>query len=261
MYRLLIVDDEPEIRHGLGNYIRWDELGFIPVGEAEDGKQALDFIRTHPVDVILCDIKMPVMSGIELAKQLKEERAPVKVVFLSVYRDFEFAREALILGVTDYILKRTKYAELARVFSQIRAELDARRGDGGEAGCNYNGQIIEVVKEHVKSHYQNTTLEEVSKLVHLNPNYLSKFFKEKTGENFSDYLLKIRMQKAAELLRTIHYKTYQISEMVGYSNPKNFTRTFRKYFGKSPREFRNGDRNGAGFQSGGAAARRFIEGG
>ncbi|UUZ94754.1 helix-turn-helix transcriptional regulator [Paenibacillus sp. P25] len=73
----------------------------------------------------------------------------------------------------------------------------------------------------------------------MNPYYLSKYFKSKTGENFSDYLTRIRMNTAAELLKDIKYKTYEVSEMVGYSSAKNFTRTFRKYFGQSPKEFRN----------------------
>ncbi|UUZ79132.1 helix-turn-helix domain-containing protein [Paenibacillus sp. P26] len=73
----------------------------------------------------------------------------------------------------------------------------------------------------------------------MNPYYLSKYFKSKTGENFSDYLTRIRMNTAAEPLKDIKYKTYEVSEMVGYSGAKNFTRTFRKYFGQSPKEFRN----------------------
>jgi YesN/AraC family two-component response regulator len=106
-------------------------------------------------------------------------------------------------------------------------------------GCNYSEQIISTIKSYVQEHYQDVTLEDVAELVHLNPYYLSKFFKEKTGENYSDLVMAVRMKKAAELLRDFSYRTYQISEMVGYSNPKNFTRTFKRYFGKTPREFRN----------------------
>nr|WP_275900810.1 helix-turn-helix transcriptional regulator [Paenibacillus periandrae] len=73
----------------------------------------------------------------------------------------------------------------------------------------------------------------------MNPDYVSKYFKQKTGQNFSDYIVEIRMGKAIELLQDINYKTYEISELVGYSYPKNFTRTFKKFYGISPREFRN----------------------
>jgi two-component system, response regulator YesN len=244
VYNLLIVDDESEIRNGLANYILWNEFGFQVAGQAENGQEALDFILSQSIDVVLCDIKMPVMSGIELAKELKEKKPKIKVIFLSVYRDFEYAREALVYGVTNYILKPTKYSELAEVFRKVKQELDHDRIDDDEIsagdGCNYNEQIIDLIKDYLKVHYRKTTLEEVGKVVHLNPSYISKFFKYKTGENFSDYLIKIRMKKAAELLKIVDYKIYQISEMVGYSNPKNFTRIFKSYFGKSPRQFRNG---------------------
>ena len=104
---------------------------------------------------------------------------------------------------------------------------------------NYTEKIIAVIKNYLQKSYQSATLEEAAQLVHMNPYYLSKFFKDKTGENFSDYFIAVRMNKAAELLNDIAYKTYEISEMVGYSNPKNFTRTFKKFFGKTPKEFRN----------------------
>nr|WP_276531950.1 helix-turn-helix domain-containing protein [Brevibacillus invocatus] len=91
----------------------------------------------------------------------------------------------------------------------------------------------------MEQNYREATLDDAARLVHMNPYYLSKYFKKKTGENFSDYLIRVKMEKAKEFLMDVNNRTYTISEMVGYSNVKNFTRTFRKYVGKSPREFRN----------------------
>ncbi|WP_304944114.1 helix-turn-helix domain-containing protein, partial [Vallitalea guaymasensis] len=96
------------------------------------------------------------------------------------------------------------------------------------------------IKNITKNNYQNVTLQYVADKVNISPSYLSKYFKSKTGENFSDYVLKIKMEKARELLMDIKYKTYEVSELVGYTNPKNFTRAFKKYFGQSPRNYRNG---------------------
>nr|WP_260504291.1 helix-turn-helix transcriptional regulator [Paenibacillus illinoisensis] len=100
---------------------------------------------------------------------------------------------------------------------------------------------IEKVKAYLQDNLSAATLENAAKHVYLNPFYLSKFFKTKTGENFSDYVMKLRMHRAAELLKTTHCKTYEISEIVGYSNAKNFTRMFRSFFGVTPREYRNED--------------------
>ncbi len=104
---------------------------------------------------------------------------------------------------------------------------------------NFNEKIISVIKNYVESNFREVTLEDLTNQVHMNPDYISKFFKQKTGQNFSDYLIEVRMKKAAELLDDIRYKTYEISDMVGYSNSFNFTRTFKNYYGMSPREYRN----------------------
>ncbi|WP_094550641.1 response regulator transcription factor [Petroclostridium xylanilyticum] len=254
MYKIMIVDDEYEIRNGLCNYFPWNEIGFEVAIQAENGKQALEYLQKYHIDIILCDIMMPTMTGIELAKKIYDEKWQVKIIFLSGYRDFEYAQQALSYGVKSYIVKPTKYDELFKTFSNLKTELDLEHSEkfnnensktdcvrNGETdiSLNFHDKIISTIKSHVKKHYKDVTLENIAELVHMNPYYLSKFFKQKTGQNFSDYVITVKMKKAAELLDDINYKTYEISDMVGYSSPKNFTRTFKKYFGMSPREYRN----------------------
>ncbi|HZG83685.1 response regulator transcription factor [Paenibacillus sp.] len=242
MYKLLLVDDEVEIRNGLSQYFPWSEIGFELVGQCENGKKALDFMAEKPVDVVLCDIMMPVLNGLEVAKSLYETKSPVKIIFLSGYKDFEYAKQALEYDVKGYIVKPTKYDELYAVFSKLKLELDEQRrtAEPEEAdGAPYAQKVIAAVKAYAERHYQDATLEEAAARVHMNPFYLSKYFKEKTGQNFSDYIVSLRMTKAAELLMDIRYKTYEVSELVGYSHAKNFTRTFKKFHGVSPRDYRN----------------------
>ena len=174
---------------------------------------------------------------------------------LSGHTEFEYARQALAYGVKDYIVKPAKYKEMVSVFSRLREEFDAKAESTPEAielpdktgqlvheDHDYDEKIIETVKSYVEGHYKEVQLQEAAKLVHFNPKYLSQYFKLKTGQNFSSYVLRVRMQKAAELLNEIGNKIYDVSEEVGYSNPKNFTRTFKVYFGKSPSEFRHRNR-------------------
>lgn len=248
MYKLLVADDEYEIRNGLCKFFPWNELGFEVVNQAENGKKAIEFVQSNPVDVILCDIIMPVMTGLEVVKTLYTSKSNVKVVFLSGYKDFEYAQKALEYSAIGYILKSTGYNELIRVFSKIKNDLD----ELNKASCqttssnirtenemNFNEKIITIIKKYVEEHLKDVTLEDLTKQVHMNPDYISKFFKQKTGQNFSDYLIEVRMKKAAQLLDDVRYKTYEISDMVGYSNSFNFTRTFKNYFGMNPREYRN----------------------
>jgi two-component system response regulator YesN len=247
MYKILIADDVAEICNGLSHYFPWREFGFEVTGQAENGLQALDFIIANPVDVVLCDIKMPIMDGIELSKALFERNSPVKIIFISAFKEFEYAKKALTYGVVDYLVKPTKYDDLAEICRKIKTDLDkAACGNNPKAlsgpeskGYNYQEQVIATVKDYVEAHFRKASLEEAAELVHMNSHYLSKFFKDKTGENFSDYLIAVRMLKAAELLQNLAYRTYQISDMVGYSSPKNFARTFKNYFGKTPKEYRN----------------------
>lgn len=248
MYNLLIVDDEVETREALSSYFPWDEVGFDIIGQVSNGQEALQFIDgDERVDVVLTDIKMPVMSGIELAENLYNSKRNIKIVFLSGYRDFDYAQKALHYKVTNYVLKPAKYHVLMDVFIKVKEdietentvnegppklEIDRLKGD--------ESLIINKIKTYVNENYSEASLEEVAKQVHMNANYLSFFFKQKTGQNFSDYLLKVKMEMAVHLLQNVSYKTYEISEMIGYSNAKNFTRTFKGYYGKTPSEYRNG---------------------
>jgi len=247
MYKILIVDDEPRLRNGISNYFPWNEIGFEVVAEAGNGKEALEYIENNSVDVVFTDIKMPVMSGIDLAREIYNRGLNIKVIFLSGYKDFNYAQEAINYNVKNYVLKPTRYNELAEVFTKIKNDLDkeseSRRAvEQPVKAPEFYGiheKIITTVKEYVREHYNEVSLENVADLVHLNAFYLSKLFKRRTGQNFSDYVISVKMEKAAQLLREIDYKTYEVGNLVGYDSPKTFSRAFKSYFGISPKEYRD----------------------
>lgn len=250
MYRLLIVDDEPRIRNGLCNYFPWDEVGFEVAGEAENGVKALAFIQNQPVDVILCDIKMPVMSGIDLAKELFDRKSRIKIIFLSGHKEFEYAQKALVYGVKNYILKPTRHYELFEVFSALKLEMDSEQpmssanssnaaGLPEDTGGTSTDKVIQSIKNYVNEHYRDATLEEAAGMIHMNLYYVSKLFKKRTGQNFSDYVISVKMKKSTELLSDFNYMTYEVGYLVGYESYKNFARTFKKHFGQSPRQYRD----------------------
>jgi two-component system response regulator YesN len=249
MYKLLLVDDEADAREALSLYFPWHEIGFQVLGQAGNGKEALAFLSEHePVDVILTDIKMPVMSGLELAEVIYERKLDVQVLFMSSYREFEYAQKALAYRVKNYILKPAKYQVLMEVFGGMKEEMDAakrskERPAEAELGSpGDDGLLIAAIKSYVHECYQTATLEDAARRVHLNPNYVSYLFKQKTGQNFTEFLIRTKMEAALKLLADVRYKTYEISERLGYSNAKNFTRTFKSFYGKTPSEYRNGFR-------------------
>jgi two-component system response regulator YesN len=243
MYRLLIVDDEEDIRRGLAEFFPWEEIGFEVAATAENGRQALGLVAAGGVDAVFSDIRMPVMSGIDLAKALAEARLSVPIVFLSAYRDFSYARQAIQYGVRDYVLKPTDYADIRSVFTKLRQELDrgrpaaagARRADRAPAGGD---PFVAAVCRYVERDCAKASLKGAARTVGMNPQYVSRLFRERTGENFHTLLDRVRMETAARLLRGGRYRAYEVSEMVGYRNQKNFTRAFKRHFGIAPMAFR-----------------------
>ena len=246
MYHLMIVDDEEKIRSGIANYFPWNELGFEVVYLAEDGQAAFDYLLSGEVvvDIILCDIMMPLVSGLDLLEMLQENgMQELRVVLLSGYAEFEYAQRAMKYGVKDYLLKPTRYQELAQVFREIKEELDTIRSkqqdtltpemeSGGESS------MVERLCEIVRHQYKDISLQGIAKMVYLSPYYISRMFKAKTGKNFYDYVLMVRMEAAMEMLKTTDLKVYEIAERVGYRNQKNFTKIFKRFYANNPSEYR-----------------------
>lgn len=127
MYKLIIVDDEKVIRRGIRDYIDWSGMGFTVEDIFEDGKEAMEYLADHEVDVVLADIEMAEVSGLEMARRIKESGMPQKVVIISGYKEFEYARKAVEYGVEHYLLKPVQIEEVRQVFYKIAKELDTRR--------------------------------------------------------------------------------------------------------------------------------------
>lgn len=241
MYLIVIVDDEPRICEGLVHLFPWESLGFSVAGSFTNGREALAFINAHPeVDVVMTDIEMPVMSGIELSAQLRDK--DIAVVFFSAYQDFEYARSAIINHVVDYLVKPVTYDTISACMKRLKTALDAVKHEDAPAQAEERPDfdLEGFVKRYIEKHYQTASLEEAASLAHYSVAYLSTAFKQAAGVNFSDWLTRVRMEKALKLVRDPGKKLYWIAETVGYQNPRNLTRNFKEYFGVTPQELRAG---------------------
>ncbi|MDA3958368.1 response regulator [Oceanispirochaeta sp.] len=127
MYKMIFVDDEAIVREGISSCVPWDEVGFQLVGVFEHGLDALEYIKNNPVDLVLSDINMPRMSGLELSRVLGEKFPDIIIILLTGYDDFEYAQEAIRNQVREFILKPITRNELSTVLSTIRKELDLER--------------------------------------------------------------------------------------------------------------------------------------
>jgi len=246
MYNLIIVEDEENIRQGLQYLFPWEDLNFYVAGAFSNGRDALAFIESNKVDAVLTDIRLPVMDGIELAQSIYAKKLDVSVVFLTGYRDFDYAQQAVKCGAKDFLLKPVKYKELVLSFLSIKETLDARNSaqnagkseENGQTGTSYYERVISIVKKHVAENIKTASLEDSAVAVNLSSGYLSRLFREKTGMTFSEYVIGEKMKHAAVLLKSTDYKAYEIADMVGYDNPKNFTRAFKQHYHVIPSEYR-----------------------
>ncbi len=348
MFKLVIVEDEDNIRHSLECFIPWEEMGFQVVGTFSDGSDALAYIKDNPCDAVLTDILMSRMSGLEMIRHLHEMHPQIKVVILSGHSEFEFAREAIAYQVVHYLLKPVDEEELMGVFKGLKEQLDS--ADKAEAAqpshaqpaveedSDYRLLILELdlgseetllhildgifrnlgnasvevmqttfaslyylveqnyakrkinvlnitagkfhmdnlrrcetvaaIEERVRSDFsylcrclktrkqgsthaviarvleyldehchEDISQEAIAARYRLHPGYFSRLFKQEIGETLSEYLLRMKIQKAAVLLKEGTYKVGEIATKVGYSASSYFSIMFKKYTGCTPREY------------------------
>ncbi|RTE10733.1 response regulator [Paenibacillus whitsoniae] len=418
MYKLLIADDDEWIREGMRRSIPWEEGGIRVVGAAKDGQEAWDLIQQAKPDILLSDIRMPFMDGLQLAGLVKAHGLDTKVVFLTGYDDFSYAKQAIGLQAFDYILKYEDNAKVLKAVRQACDKLEEERavvekdrkghglmvnkfysdlisGAGNEATVERDSKLLDIsfcgslfgaaairmdgverflkpnksedlelllfsiknvctevlalqvngecqaqvvhynhrinllfnlgltdaerfrveakrislavlsaieqflkikvqigigspgegikhipfsyeealiasqmkgmaneqgiifyeqvkhsnnshqailkkVTDYIAAHFHNENLDlkEVAETVHITPSYVSTLFKKYNDINFSEYVIRVRMDKAMELLVHTDLKAYEIAESIGYPNTQYFSALFKKYTGLTPMEYR-----------------------
>ncbi len=128
MYRILLVDDEILVRDAIKENIDWGSMDCQLVGDCENGRQAMEFVMEHPVDIVLTDICMPYMDGMELSRFLHESYPDIFIVIFSGFGEFEYAQKAIQYGVSEYLLKPVTAMELREVIGKVKAKIDEKRG-------------------------------------------------------------------------------------------------------------------------------------
>ncbi len=354
--QVLLADDERLARESMRDYLPWDKLGMESPVCVENGALALDYLCSHPVDIFIMDIRMPVMDGMTLLEEIKKRNLDVLVIVLSAYDQFEYAQKAIqSRKVFEYVLKPIKrqafcavlekaaaqilchremaanqnaaemlaqmqksYAaeirhhqiddalahlqknrtqieacqvqaeELRRFFislyvetlliiceqSDLVWEKDDRFSTEGLISLNdcsspeelWNrfiylvgelrpylewgtegtektkaSAVMEQCLEEIQKHYTETdfSLYKLAEIMQMNANYLSTRFKSEVGVGFVNYVNALRIQMARQLLKDMRYRTNEIAVMVGFDNPRYFTRVFKKIIGLAPSEYRS----------------------
>ncbi|AEE98093.1 response regulator transcription factor [Mahella australiensis] len=231
MLTILIADDEPLVRSSIRYTLQEISIKTSVVGEAENGEEALEFYRRLLPDVIIVDIKMPLMSGLEFIEEVRKIDHVTQFIVVSGYAEFEYARQAMRSGVNSYVLKPVKSSELEEALKKCILQLK----DKYEEMLSESDKIIRYIEQNFSS---PLTLEILAEKFNFSPKYISVLIKNKVGYSFTDYLTSLRIKRAVELITKTNQSVKSIAMSVGYDDPHYFDRIFKKKTGKTPSEFR-----------------------
>ncbi|GCE15137.1 response regulator transcription factor [Tengunoibacter tsumagoiensis] len=232
---ILVADDEDVTRKGLCRLIQRTN-GSFPVLEASNGLETWEIMRSvSTLSLAFIDIRMPGIDGLTVCEKARAASLATRIVIISGFKEFEYARQALRYGVSDYLLKPVKPSDIVHLIGNINAPLN-REPVHDES---QERMIIEWVRTYVYDYLdKDLTLAEIAEKLHYTPNYLGVLFKRALGKGFQEYLMDCRLQRAKLLLQDPSLRLSEISERVGYTNTRAFTLAFRKVYGRSPKEYR-----------------------
>lgn len=246
MLKVLVVEDEELIRRGIVLATDWASIGCVVIAEAANGEDGLMLALEKKPDVIIADIRMPKMDGLEMLKALRDNGSDADVIILTSYSSFEYARSALRLGVFDFLLKPFHDGELEAVIRKLQKERSKKEETpapelvitAAQAGQSRN---TELAIDYIAQHYSDPdiSVSQIAEALDISEGHLSHLFKRETGLTILGYLTRQRIRAAQELLKTHNYKVYEVCEKVGYRDITYFSATFKKVTGVSPTEYQS----------------------
>lgn len=255
IYKVVIVEDEKRVRQGIVMGTDWSKINCAVMGEASNGEEGIEIIRKCRPDIVITDIRMPKMTGLEMIQAIQEYDLSPCVIFLTAYDDFAYAQQALKLGAVDYLLKPFKDGQLEEAVlgviakkqkeeqrrEQENSELrDELRGDLHLDKGNKSKYIMDAIA-YIGQNYANPNISvgDVAESLGISEGHLSFLFRKETDSTLMAYVTKCRMRAAMNLLKNYRCKVYEAAEQAGYRDITYFSKTFKKYVGVSPSEYQS----------------------
>ena len=258
MYRILVADDEAIERKVLVKKLR-QKFGeeTAEFYEAENGREVLKLYEEKGADILLLDIEMPGITGLEAAEQIRQKDRNCAILFLTAFNEFDYARKAISVHALDYLLKPYDETELflsidsaMHYVDQVKAEAPA----GGASGIETTGEgeadraqeessgdkIVFRMRHYVEEHYmEDISVLDIASAFGYSEAYFCKLFKQNFGKNFVTYLTEYRVELAKTALADLSCNVKEVGQRVGYTDSNYFTKVFRRITGMSPSEYRN----------------------
>lgn len=246
MLKVLVVEDEPLARQGIILTINWAETDCVVVGEAANGEEGLEAVRRYNPGLIITDVRMPKMDGIEMVRRLREQGNDAYVIILTAHSDFAYAQSAVKLGAVDYLLKPFRDGDLEQAVARVqRLDRDRRvataapglpdpRSDGSA-----KSKYVMSALDYIAAHYNDPEIgvSGVAAALQISESHLSHVFKKETAYTVAGYITSYRMHMAMQQLHDCRAKVYEVAENVGYRDIAYFSSAFKRAVGMSPSEY------------------------
>lgn len=268
MFNVAIIDDEKWIRKLIIKLMPTGQFPIRIVGEAEDGEEGLELLKRYRPHIVITDIRMPVLSGLDLIQKIKTTLPRSEVIIVSGYDNFEYAQKAVKLGVMDFLLKPLEKAELHKAIGNAVGNLDKRNQQALEKN-NLQRQVKRLSTDFVQlnpgdfSEIKNDKVRQALKYIHerfsepisltsvcdtvvINQSYFSEIFKQEMGIGFNQYLQNLRIEQSAILLRERpDLAVIDIAHISGFQDPNYFCRVFKKHLNLTAQQYRENHQRGA----------------
>lgn len=247
MYRVLLVDDEWVVCLGLQRLIAWSDYGFQVAATAANGQEAFELQLQNHYELIVTDLKMPVLDGIGLIEKLSQAGEKCKIIIVSAYGEFSYAQAAMRYGVQYYLVKPIDEQVMGGYLSKLAEDLaQDGRGESGYTESDFEHQyrlstngVITEIKRYISVHYsEQLTLNSLAKIYNFSPIYLGRLFKKETGTAFNEYLNIFRVNMARHYIEHGSGMIYEIAEKCGYNDVNYFYKCFKNIVGVTPKEYR-----------------------
>lgn len=250
MLKVVIVEDEELVRKGIVLTVDWTSFDCVVVGEATNGREGFEVIEKLRPDLVITDVRMPAMDGVEMIRLLREKGNEAHFIILTAYSDFTYAHKALKLGVSDYLLKPFTDKDLQEALLRVHQSIEQKHGqaEGKEAPLiRFNlekgdkSKYVEQAVQYIRENYANPEISVgmVAEHLAISEGYLSRMFKKETDYTFVSYLTNYRIHTAMGLLKDYRMKVYEVADKVGYADTTYFSTLFKKLVGISPSEFQD----------------------
>lgn len=272
-YGILLADDEPIERMALAKRLKKHFGEECRICQAENGKEALESFRRNRCQVVIMDIAMPEMNGVDAAEQIRAMDSECSIIFLSAYDDFAYARKAIQIRALDYLLKPCEDEDLVAVIEEAVHQAERRSRQPGErrlvqdmpteeeggrqepdqrlesaraaarehAAVERMAQAAEKIRDYLQKNYmKEISMQEAARMMEYSDAYFCKLFKQCFGQNFTTYLTVLRVNEAKKLLEDPLANIREVSLKVGYYDSNYFAKVFKRYTGMIPSDYRDG---------------------